>query len=146
MTRLNYINLEKIYNSSNDFERILLIERVKQSIVRKNNHITQMMNIVESKVKHYKSDFYIHDMQLFHTYDVSFLWVVRESGTHWINIENQMVLDNGESGNLSYLKAIMKLPRVRAVYHYDKSTHLLQKINLEKAISLVSHTSELVLS
>lgn len=78
-----------------------IIESTKKT---KNQIIKKMANIVKRDVKHYRNDFYIHDMHMIKKYEGPFLWMTRPTGTDFIP--------------LNYLKG----PLV-AWYHYVKNSN-----------------------
>lgn len=142
MKRINLKNLEEQYHKATDQEREEIIDKVKRSIKRKNNFLSSMMDIVERKVGSYKVDFYIYDMQLIHRYDVSFLWIIKETGTNWIDLEVDIELTDGKSANLEYYNTLLKMTRVKEIYHFDKRRKVIQRITKEKALTLVKNNFE----
>ena len=61
------------------------VKRVK-SYIRKNGTDLEkaMLEIVEKKVKHYQTDFFVHDFYMLKTREeTAYIWAVRETGT-WL--------------------------------------------------------------
>ncbi|MEK6190632.1 MAG: hypothetical protein N2A99_06550 [Carnobacterium alterfunditum] len=136
--RLNLKKIESEYYELNDTEKTEMIERVKLLVKRKKNFITEMMNIVEKKVKHYKADFYIHDIQKLHkSPENSLIWIIRDSGTHYIDLDSPVAYSDDTSANMDYFQTLVKMNRIIGFYLVDRKENTLQKIKQEKAEAII---------
>lgn len=136
--RINLSNLSESFSELTSMEKEEMMERVKKAIKRKKSDVlTSMMNAVENHVASYKQDFYIYDVELFHKHDVSFIWMVRESGTQWLNLENDHMVSEKISLNENDFEYHVKYSRIIAYYYYNKQTKTFSKINEQKARTLI---------
>lgn len=141
--RLNLKNLEEGYYELSDQDRVNMVERVKKALKRKKNVLTEMMHIVEKKVKHYKADFYIHDVQILHRNEKDlYIWVIRDSGTHFINLDSPVTYSDGECANLNYFNSLSRMNKLIGIYLVDRENDSLQKINQEKAETIIKSEFE----
>lgn len=54
--------------------------------------LKKMRNLVRRHLKKYQSDFYVHDVTLYYrAKGAPFLWILRDSGTHFINLRIRYV-------------------------------------------------------
>jgi hypothetical protein len=142
-TRLNLSILTVDYYDLTSEQKLEKMERVKKAIKRKNNLILhKMMEVVEKNVTSYKQDFYIHDVELLHKYDVSFIWMVRDSGTQWINLENNYMVSETVSLIENDFEYHAKHSRIIAYYYYNKTTQTFNKISEQKGRALIKQQYE----
>jgi len=141
--RINLSKLTEGYYDLSTLEKAEIMERVKKAIKRKNSELlNSMTTVVEKHLTHYKQDFYIHDIELIHQHDVSFLWLVRDSGTHWINLENHYMVSEKISFNEDVFEIYARQERIIAFYYYNKVTKMFTKINEQKARTLIKQQYE----
>lgn len=136
--RINLSKLTEGYYNLSTLEKEEIMERVKKAIKRKNSDLLNtMMSVVEKHLLSYKQDFYIHDIELIHQHDVSFLWLVRDSGTHWLNLENHHMVSEKMSLNETDFEYHARQSRIIAYYYYNKHTKTFSKVNVQKARTLI---------
>lgn len=141
--RLNLKKLSEEYYELSDQDKLNMVDRVKSAVKRKKNVLTEMMKIVEKKVKHYQADFYIHDVQQLHKNpENSLIWFVRDSGTHFIDLDSPVALSDGESSNLNYFNALIKTNRFIGIYLVNPIENTLQKVSEEKAETIIKSEFE----
>lgn len=141
--RLNLLQLSEGFHELSTEEKTEKMERVKKAINRKKDDVLlQMMETVEKHVTSYKQDFYIHDVQLYHQHDVSFIWMVRESGTQWLNLDNHYMVSEKLSLNENDFEYHAKYSRIKAYFYFNKANRKFTKINEQKARTLVKKQYE----
>lgn len=95
------------YNLTDEQKKRVLYYRKRKAM--NDELLKKMVNIVESKVKKYKSDFYIHDMEVIQEIQGEpFIWVVREKGTHFIHLYYDGFDDQGNWEQIPYFKCILE--------------------------------------
>lgn len=128
MMNLKVINPNDFYKF-NDKEKEKYINNVKEEIKRSSNEILKKMyNIARRNVKHYQSDFYIHDIYLLKKYPSNFIWMTRKSGTDFIPLES---LDDSL---ISWYDAVKKVNT--DFYFYNGKT--LRKITHEEMDKIIN--------
>lgn len=141
--RINLSNLSEDFYELSTSEKEEIMNRVKKTILRKKNAVLlSMMEAVEKHVTSYKQDFYIFDVELFHQYDVSFIWMVRDSGTQWLNLDNHYMYEDHLSANEHDFEYHVRHSSIIGYYFYNKLTKSLTKINEEKARVLIKQQYE----
>lgn len=128
MINFQVINLNDFYKLE-DKEQKKYIERIKKEIKKSDNEVLKKMDrIVKRNVKQYQSDFYLHDICLMNEHPGPFLWLIRESGTDFIPLEN---INNNL---ISWYDAVKKINT--DFYFYNRKT--LKKINIEEADKIIN--------
>lgn len=100
--------------------------------------IKQMMAITEQHVKYYDSDFYIHDYTYRQMYNGHFLWIVRDSGTHFIPLALRDFLPEAKTWvPEESFKAIIRSTRIKYICLYDGNSEL-KKLSLNQAKEIIT--------
>lgn len=123
------------YNLTDEQKKRVLYYRKRKAM--NDELLKKMVNIVESKVKKYKSDFYIHDMELIQEIQGEpFIWVVREKGTHFIHLYYDGFDDQGNWEQIPYFKCILKqFHDIMAIFLVENGK--IGKIPIQEALKIL---------
>lgn len=88
-----------VLNNVNDFyemsdeQREMYVTEITQEILNSDNvMLKKMLGIVNRTLKHYKTDFTVHDViNLMENKDDNLVWIVRENGTHLLKLNYDTV-------------------------------------------------------
>lgn len=144
MIKIREKELVKTYYGHSDEERIKLISKIEKKIkCSENPLLLQMIQIVESQVKHYKADFFIHDIAALIDYQEDFIWIIRDSGTHFIPLNDPTLLKDGKWLWKEHYKAIENCERILSYYHYNVKNEKMKKINSKKSEEIIKEYTDL---
>lgn len=90
--------------------------------------LLQMEEIMNKHLKHYKNDFYLHDTYSYLSGDQKGIWLLRESGTHYIPLGEHFTGDSWPIYN-DYIGCN------KHYYFIDKAN--IKKINQDKVYQLI---------
>lgn len=113
-----------------------------------NELLKSMMYIAEKSLNNHIADFYIHDVELVKNYkDDAFLWVVRDYGTHYINLHVDCFTDDNEWDSLYYFNCVLQnaessLSKIKGIYYCQNDT--LKKVNKVKATLILQQYENLI--
>lgn len=109
--RMKQVPHNVFYEMENE-DKIKYQEYIKKKIIRekaKKPLFFKMMNIVDEKVEHYHSDFYVHDYNAF-TIELleggRFIWNVYDCGSRLVSLDNNFVENMNSS--IDYFKMLAK--------------------------------------
>ncbi|MBU8732530.1 hypothetical protein KM915_21000 [Cytobacillus oceanisediminis] len=135
------MNPKDFYNL-NDIEKEKHLRKTFKKIeTSKDEMLLKMNSIVTLKVKHYKTDFYIHDLQVLIEKEEQFLWLVRDCGTNLIQLEDPEY-EKGQWKWKSWYEAVKRNMRPNSFYLIDNKNKIIKKINEEKANVIISSYDE----
>lgn len=127
------------FYEKNDLQKKRILNYRRKKILNGNDKLLlSMMMVVEKNLKDYFSDFYIHDLEQIENHNrKEFLWIVREYGTHYIDLHSEHFTQDNEWYSVLYFNEILENSRhgIVGIYLYEKG--ILQKINEAKAILIL---------
>lgn len=126
------------YEKTDKQKKTCLAYRKRKILKGDNGLLKNMLSIAEENLVKYKSDFYVHDVELVKECEGEpFLWVVRDYGTHFIYLySDQFVKGTNEWDNIPYFNSILHNFRViKGIYLHENEE--LKKINQTKAIQVL---------
>lgn len=132
------------YEKTDEQKKRMLYYRKSKILKGDNNLLKKMVQIVESNVKKYKSDFYIHDVELMKEYAGDpYIWIVREYGTHCIYLLSTDFTKDNQWENKPYFKAILNnFSDIKGIYLIKNGE--LKKITKEKTFSILERYEKLI--
>lgn len=134
-----------VFYNMNDNDQEDYISKVK-FFINSNVLLKRMDNIVRRNVKHYKTDFYVHDVFSLSDDNGDFVWLVRECGTDLIRCNNNSFSKDGEWIGKIWFNAVNETSKVHRYYYFNSNKNKLLKINQEKAEQLIDEFNEINLN
>lgn len=107
--------------------------------------LKSMMELVERHVERYHADFYIHDVALYgNGENEPFLWIIRENGTHFIDLMSEKFLDGEVWDAIAHFNAIMTNcgKEIKGIYLIENSQ--MQKLSEKAAHATLAVKEETV--
>ena len=99
----------------------------------------KMAAIVEKHIKNYKTDFYETDIKIIDKYEYDeFFWIVRESGTQFLNINHLKYINSCDYTALMYFKNYKNAH----LYRINIKTLKIEKLNYSKTFDLIESELE----
>lgn len=136
--------MKKIMNNFyevKDKTRIKKMHQIRDIILESNSDLLKkMLYIVHQDVQYYMIDFYKHDIEKLAEYEGTFIWIVRESGTHLIPLQEEKICSDGSWLWEHEYNAICQVARIKDFYYYNGKELL--KINKEKANKIINEYKE----
>lgn len=135
---LDYRELVGTYYEASDELREEILQQIKKHIALKKGYLLAMQTIVEKKLKSYKTDFYLHDVQRLTIFEGdSQIWILRDSGTQLLNLDWDSSDEYGNSTNLQSFDSFMRHTKVNGIYHVSPSENTVKKISKDRARALI---------
>ena len=97
------------YYEKTEEQKKRYISQMRNRIRKGRDTILQsMMELVEQNVERFHADFYVHDVALYrNAKNAPFLWIIRENGTHFIDLMSEKFLDGEVWDAKAHFNAIM---------------------------------------
>lgn len=133
------------YEKTDEQKKRTLYYRKRQILKGDNELLKNMVRIVDQNVVKYHSDFYIHDVEIIKEIKGNpLLWIVRDFGTHMLNLYSEDFSEHNEWSNNLFFNAILHNSgdRIKGIYLIENNR--VQKITKEKAFSVLNQYEELI--
>ena len=134
------------YYEKTDEQKKRYISHIRNKIRKGSDTILKsMMELVERHVEKYHADFYIHDVALYRNAENEpFLWIIRENGTHFIDLMSEKFLDGEAWDAKAHFHAILSNcgAEIKGIYLIEND-HML-KLPEKVAIAMLATKEETV--
>ncbi|MBM7715316.1 hypothetical protein JOC94_002303 [Bacillus thermophilus] len=134
------------YYEKTDEQKRRYISYMRNKIRKGDDAILQsMMELVERHLKKYHADFYVHDISLYrNTEGAPFLWIVREYGTHFVDLYSKKFLDNEVWDAKAHFEAILFNSRkeIKGIYLIENGK--MQKLSEQSALATLAIKESIV--
>ena len=131
-------NIATTFYEKTEEQKKRYISHMRNRIRKGSDVILQsMMELVERHVERYHADFYVHDVALYrNTENGPFLWIIRENGTHLIDLMSEKFLDGEAWDAKAHFHAILSNSRKEI-----KGIYLIENGQMQKLSEKAAHAT-----